>query len=83
VGSGSVVSHPSKIAKGGAPLVVMVQHTEKSPRLAKAARHGAPGGDVDPQKRRHDSGIVLSFPRVSTRKAFRPQFSHKRGLFSD
>ena len=30
----------SKIAKGGAALVVMVHR--KSPRLAKAARHGAP-----------------------------------------
>jgi hypothetical protein len=36
-----VVSHPSKIAKGGAALAVMVHG--KSPLLAKAARYGAPG----------------------------------------
>jgi hypothetical protein len=62
--SGSVVSHLSKIAKGGAASAVVAQAFQSW---------------VPPWLRRR--GIRLGFPRVSTRKAFRPQFLHKRGLF--
>src|SRR5579863_3046097 len=36
---------------------------------------------VNPRRKRCSTASFLGFPRVSTRKAFRPQFLHKRGHF--